>query len=162
MKAFLALCTFAALSLSAVEDMVDLTAASTTTQEEVKAPLPLSMPQQTTNVYLTNQADHEVGIEWSVSLSDHYKMNGYERVLPAKKDHMANDRFTWLVDEKEAGAHPVYMINVTVYNELGGRKVVAKKSVQRTLSPAKLHGAQSPTNLHITYKGPNKVTIALM
>ncbi|MDN3507993.1 MAG: hypothetical protein P0S94_03625 [Simkaniaceae bacterium] len=163
MKKLGMLCALATLSLCAVEDMTDLTSpvVSAATQETMKAPLPM-MQTEETNVFITNDADHEVGVEWSVSLSDHYKMNGYERVLPAKKDHAGSDRFSWLVNEKEAAANPVFNIDVKVYNEVGGRKLVAQKSVQKTLSHAQIHGNKSPTNLHITYKGKGVVNIALM
>ena len=157
MKKFGIFCALATLSLFAAEEMTDLTAA----KEETKAVAP-TMMQEETNVYVTNDSDHEVGVEWSVSLSGHYKMNGYERVLPAKRDHAGSDRFSWLVNEQEAMANPIYDICVKVYNEVGGHKLVAEKTVQKTLSHAQIHGAKSPTNLHITYKGKGVVNVALM
>ena len=114
--------------------------------------------ETTPSVLVTNKTDHELLFEWQVSLSRNVHASGRENVAAGAENFNADDRLNWMVSPEEAKQHPVFTISVKI-SSMRDHKMIAQKTVQKTLSHATLHGDNPKNNLHIVYTGGSDIGI---
>lgn len=108
-------------------------------------------------VYLTNNSDETISVEWAVMLSPHKKSTGNFYAYPDTTKGELRDKMSWMVDADYAKNCPVYMIEVKAKEGRGG-KVLAEKKMEVTLGPKDLVG-KNPANVCIRYDGKCRLSV---
>jgi len=112
-------------------------------------------------VYVTNERDEEISVEWEVALSKGMKSSGHGRVDPETRKMHMRDNVNWMVDRDEAKMSPVYMLTIRAHSEALGHKMVGQKTKEVTLSECDLFGDDQKDSLYVTVGRDGKIDIAV-